>query len=322
MILAMDGGGTKTRFLLSDVQGHIAAEWRSEGCNYLQIGLEKLAKIISEGTAQLCQMAHSTPKAIQLAVLGIPAYGESQKDSREMERMVSRLLEIPHIIVNDVKLAWAGALACQPGIVVLSGTGSMAYAVDQNGRDWRAGGWGHYFGDEGSAYWLGQKCCALFSKMADGRSPKGPLYRIVWHELDLEKEDFALINLIAGQKDERKETAALARLLFRAAMQGDNQAQELFQQAGAELAATAVAIVKQISGQFLQAIPVSYAGGSFASGELLLSPLRSELERSRLPITFREPVLDSVLGAAPLWSQNTRLEVGILSGNPSSIPNK
>ena len=101
----------------------------------------------------------------------------------------------------------------------------MAYAVDSEGRDWRAGGWGHYFGDEGSAFWLGQMCCALFGKMADGRCAKGPLYQIVRRELGL-RDDFELIYLIAQQKDERKETAALAQLLFRAAIEGDGQAQE------------------------------------------------------------------------------------------------
>lgn len=303
MILAMDGGGTKTQFLLSDAQGRVVAEHRAEGSNYLQTGLKRLAKIISEGTAQLCQ----TAQAIQLAVLGIPAYGESRNDSREIELMVRRVLSVPHIIVNDVKLAWAGALACRPGIVVLSGTGSMAYAVDCEGRDWRAGGWGHYFGDEGSAFWLGQKCCALFGKMADGRSPKGPLYRIVRRELGL-TDDFELIHLIAQQKDERKETAALARLLFRAATEGDSQAQELFQEAGAELAATVIAVARQIAVQFaLQTVPVSYAGGSFAAGELLLAPLRCELERAGLSI--QEPVLDSALGAALYGAQTLGWEL-------------
>ena len=85
MILAMDGGGTKTQFLLSDVQGRIVAECRTEGCNYLQVGLERLAKIIREGTARLCQMARTHPQAIQLAVLGVPAYGESRNDSQKIE---------------------------------------------------------------------------------------------------------------------------------------------------------------------------------------------------------------------------------------------
>ena len=106
MILAMDGGGTKTQFLLSDAQGRIVAKWRSEGCNYLQIGLEKLTRIIAEGTMQLCQIVQSSPKAIQLAVLGIPAYGESQKDSQEIQQMVSRLLEIP--ILLSTMSNWLG----------------------------------------------------------------------------------------------------------------------------------------------------------------------------------------------------------------------
>ena len=70
--------------------------------------------------------------------------------------------------------SWAGSLACEDGISVIAGTGSMAYG-EYEGRSARAGGWGELIGDEGSAYWIAREGMNLFSRMSDGRAPRGPL---------------------------------------------------------------------------------------------------------------------------------------------------
>ena len=77
---------------------------------------------------------------------------------------------------NDMICSWAGSLACADGISVIAGTGSMAYG-EYAGRAARAGGWGELIGDEGSAYWIAREGMNLFSRMSDGRAPRGPLYR-------------------------------------------------------------------------------------------------------------------------------------------------
>ena len=70
---------------------------------------------------------------------------------------------------------WAGALAGEDGINIVAGTGSIAYG-EYRGRSARAGGWGELFSDEGSAYWLAREGLRLFSRMSDGRAPRGALY--------------------------------------------------------------------------------------------------------------------------------------------------
>ena len=79
---------------------------------------------------------------------------------------------------NDMLCSWAGSLACADGISVIAGTGSMAYG-EYAGRTARAGGWGELIGDEGSAYWIAREGMNLFSRMSDGRAPRGPLYELV-----------------------------------------------------------------------------------------------------------------------------------------------
>ena len=97
---------------------------------------------------------------------------------------------------------------------------------------------------------------------------------------------------------------------------------KVFEWAGAELAATAIAVAKQIAGQFLQAVPVSYAGGSFAAGELLLSPLRRELQRAAPPVALEQPVLGSTAWCRVVRRPNAGLGIAALSASPSSLPGK
>ena len=93
--------------------------------------------------------------------------------------MPARLLDVARYRCgNDMVCSWAGSLACADGISVIAGTGSMAYG-EYAGRTARAGGWGELIGDEGSAYWIAREGMNLFSRMSDGRAPRGPLYELV-----------------------------------------------------------------------------------------------------------------------------------------------
>ena len=76
---------------------------------------------------------------------------------------------------NDMVCAWAGSLGGEDGINIVAGTGSIGYG-ERRGKTARAGGWGEVFGDEGSAYWIAVQGLNVFTRMSDGRLPKGPLY--------------------------------------------------------------------------------------------------------------------------------------------------
>ncbi len=323
MILGMDGGGSKTRFLLCDMQGTVLADLQREACNYLQVGFVGLKQRIEAGIAASCREAGIKSETLQYAVLGVPAYGEIAKDKQRIDALLADIkLSCSYSTVNDVKLAWAGAFACEPGIVILSGTGSMAYGVDQNHRDWRSGGWGHGFGDEGSAYWLGLESCRLFSKMSDGRKAKGPLYEMIRSEFQF-SDDFELIDIVSRQmKNPRKEIAVMASLLHRAAEDGDQEAAKIFTGAGVELASLVSAITMHPDFAPARELKLSYAGGSFAAGGLLLNAVRSALsacisQKYRLSAPLLDPAQGACLYAAIRLAGNDFLQLssGEFMGN-------
>lgn len=295
--LGIDGGGTKTAFEIIDEKGNILSQYTTSTCNYIQIGKENFGKVISEGAANVCANANISISDIDYACIGIPSFEEIESDTQDLINITQDALQTKNVkCVNDVVIAWAGSLACEPGINLLAGTGSMGYGVDQKNNAVRSGGWGYFCGDEGSAYWLGKKLIELFTKQADGRMKKDKTYDIVCKKFGL-KSDFEFIDVLyykLGMK--RDEIAKLQLLLNEAADQGDQYAVDSYKQAAYELSQIIAAIINQLDFDKDKSISVSYSGGVFKAGELIFAPLREYL--SGFNIELKKPLLSPVSGAA------------------------
>ena len=294
--LGVDGGGTKTAFAVIDENGRLLSELSADACNYVQIGKEGFGRVLARGAAEVCKRAGIGIKDITFACAGIPSFGEIEADSADLIAISKASLQNDTVrCVNDVEVAWAGSLACRPGINLLAGTGSIGYGKDRKGHAARAGGWGYFCGDEGSAYWLGRKLIELFTKEADGRAERSAVYEVVRREFGL-KNDFDLIYVLYNKlKLKRDEIAKLQLLLNRAADLGDVQAKQIYAQAAYELHRIVAAVADQLDFG-AEEILLSYSGGVFKAGALLFDPLKTYLHGYN--VVLREPILSPVLGAA------------------------
>ena len=190
--LGVDGGGTKTRFLLIDETGKVLASHLEGPAYYLEIGLDGLREMLTRGIGHTLRQGHVREEALSHAFLGLPAYGEDSSLLPDLDDAPAHAL--PHgryRCGNDMVCGWAGALAGADGINIVSGTGSIAYG-EFAGRNARAGGWGELFSDEGSSYWLAREGLQLFSRMSDGRSPRGALYGHVRRHFSLRERPRSL----------------------------------------------------------------------------------------------------------------------------------
>jgi N-acetylglucosamine kinase-like BadF-type ATPase len=196
-------------------------------------------------------------------------------------------------VLNDVDAAHLGAFAGQSGILILSGTGSMAWARDAAGNSHRVGGWGDAIGDEGSSHWIGRKILGLVSQSLDGRAAPTALSEALFDSLGLDPADpmNSLGGWVSRLTDPRAEVAALAPLASRLAESGDAGAQGIIEAAAEELARHVTAIAR-LAGQDLD---WSHAGGTFAS-----APLREAVARrlGRPPKPPRLPPIGGALLAA------------------------
>ncbi|WP_051537129.1 BadF/BadG/BcrA/BcrD ATPase family protein [Asaia prunellae] len=240
------------------------------------------------------------------AAFGLAGFGESARISMELSETVSVLCPAPHSIHNDVDMACRGAFLNGPGILLLSGTGSMGWGLGTNGQTVRVGGWGSLFGDEGSAYWIGRMALIRLAHCLDGRETAGNDYvsRIAflqgWPD-DKALCTAALQDWYASLDDVRPKVAALAVGIGRLAEQGCVVAREIFEQAAALLAAHVHALRRSLGEPHLR---WSYAGGTMQSVVLREASFGNAAYRNRLACPLLEaPYLLRQSGRAGLSMQ-------------------
>jgi N-acetylglucosamine kinase-like BadF-type ATPase len=295
--LGIDGGGTKTDYEIIDDKGNILSNFSTQTCNYIQIGFENYGKTIMEGATRVCNKAGIGISDLNFTFVGIPSLGESIEDSTELVKVTGEVLGSRNFKCgNDVEVAWAGALACEPGINIVAGTGSIGFGRDQGGNSARAGGWGYFCGDEGSAYWLGRKLIGLFARESDGRMEKSRLYEIVRDKFGL-KRDMDFISVIYDDfKLKRDEVSKLQLLLCDAAEQGDTNAIEAYREAAYELSLLVGAIIDKLNFNSNAETAVSYSGGVFKAGGPILTPFEKYITKNNAKL--KKPQLKPVTGAA------------------------
>ena len=168
--VGVDGGGTKTAIMAATkTDGETGAELTA-GCSYQMLGVDGATKMIADGVKSSLQKVGAQITDCAGVCIGLPCYGEDARQDEAMRDSLRKALApAPLHIVNDVEVGWAGALECQPGIHIVAGTGSIAFAKDESGHAARSGGWNEFFGDEGSCYWIGKEAMSLPKKQMEER---------------------------------------------------------------------------------------------------------------------------------------------------------
>jgi len=295
--LGVDGGGTKTAFIIIDEKGNIIASHQTTGSYYMQIGFDGFYEVINEGLNKILNKANLSISDINYSFLGLPGFGEILEDMPHIKEIIRKLFpENKYSCGNDVEVSWAGTLACQPGINLVAGTGAIGFGRDQKGNVARASGWGEFCGDEGSAYWIGKETIMLFTKEADGRLEKTPIYHIIKENYSL-KRDLDLLALVRDRLEMKRDAIAqFSRLLYQAAESDDKRAQDIFKKAAYENSLTVKALVNKLDFDSDKTIKISYSGGVFKAGKHILEPLINYLNDYQVKLV--KPILEPVLGAA------------------------
>src|SRR4029450_6136685 len=155
-VIGIDAGGTKTVCLLADEQGEIISRARGEGANLQAAGELQVEKIPPKVMDDAIDGRAIAPAAICLGIAGVDRPNDAATVRSIMKRIGynSRVL-----IVNDALIALETGAPGQPGVVIISGTGSIAYGRNAAGEAARAGGWGYVLGDGGRGHWVGRRAC-------------------------------------------------------------------------------------------------------------------------------------------------------------------
>lgn len=294
--IGIDGGGSKTIFAIAGEDGKVLGTVQAGSAFYKQIGEDGVIQLLKNGVKEVCAFAEGDGTEIACVCFGMPAWGESPVNDKVIEEKILTTFPEWNIhIVNDCEVGWAGSLLAEPGINIVAGTGSIAFGKNEAGETARCGGWSEWFSDEGSGYWLGMKCVQLFSRQADCRDEKGPLYRIVRESLNL-SNDMDIVDLFESEYlHKRDKIASLQRLLLQAANEGDIYAFDAYAQAAKELYDIVCGVKKQIFKE--KDCMVSCSGGIFKTGDVIRKPFVKLLEADGMKLTESkaEPYVGAVL---------------------------
>jgi len=300
--LGIDGGGTRTTAWLADEAGAVRARATAGPSNPLKVGfaaaqreLLRAARAAVAAVPRLRDrraMAASTRRNSGIFLDAVCA-GLAGVDRPQVHRPLLAWLRkaIParhHLLTVDAALTLRAALGDAPGIIVIAGTGSIAYGQDEQGHILRAGGWGIPFDDLGSGYDLGRKAIAASLQDYDGRGLHTLLTRKICRVLGLEN-----ITQVVMKPLPQDRIAALFPLVLEAARRGDEVARRLCYQAGMDLSDLTFTVIRQF-GWRKRHFRVFCAGGVFKSSATIRAAfkgfVRSSAPRAEVHLLRREPV--------------------------------
>ena len=292
-VLGIDAGGTKTVALLADGEGNILGEGRAGAANLQTEGELEVEKILHDVIERATDGRHLSPSAVCLGMAGV----DRADDARIIRDVMRRLgFRSNALIVNDALIALVAGAGPSPGVVVVSGTGSIAYGVNHQGIAARAGGWGPTLGDEGSGYWIGRRALAAVMRDVDCRGPRTALTHLVLRHFNLPKPEL-LVAEIYHQPQGRRAIAALGSVVDFARGDGDPVAIDIMTQAADELALAAASVIARLEMRGEQC-PVLLSGGMLRESAWLAGELRNRMAevapRSTVRILTEEPATGAV----------------------------
>jgi N-acetylglucosamine kinase-like BadF-type ATPase len=294
-VIGIDAGGTKTVGLLADGQGQVVGEARGGGANLQTAGELEVEKVL-DGILEALDPSRRAA-ALCLGIAGVDRPADEQVIRGILRRLGYR--ENARV-VNDAAIALAAGAPQRVGIVVLAGTGSIAYGADRSGRSVRSGGYGFLLADEGSAYWFGHQALRLAVRAADGRGPETLLRSLLFQALEVDSVQ-DLVPRVYERGLPKHRIAALAGNVQRASDGGDPLAAELIERGAQELALAARAVARQLDFG-VEAFPVVVAGGAFKACPGMMEHLERALEMpgARLRPLQSEPASGAVALALDL----------------------
>jgi N-acetylglucosamine kinase-like BadF-type ATPase len=264
-VMGVDGGATKTLAAVLDLHEQTLHLGHGGSSNPDAVGADAATDSLLRATDEAIGRAGIAFEQLDGAVLAIAGTDTEAVATHVRERRPSSW-----VVVNDVVGAWAAATEARPGVGAISGTGSNVLGVGPDGRAWRAGGWGHVLGDEGSGYWLAVESikAALCDRERSG--PETALSAAVMDFFDVSSVE-ALATLVYSKPLAKGEIAAFAVETARVAYAGDAVARALYTRAASDIAKKVAAVIEQtgLVGEF----PVGLIGSAFKAGELFVRPL-------------------------------------------------
>ncbi len=278
LVIGIDGGASATSAVLADAQtGAVLGRGDAGPSNIQAVGATAALRELNTAVLGAFRAAKLSRGQVAAATLGLA--GVDRKEGLDVIRGWADLVQLANqvSIANDATLLFAAGTPEGWGLAVIAGTGSIAFTLDREGKDSRAGGWGYLLGDEGSAFRIGLRGLRAACRAADMIGEPTSLLPTLLAKLESNDPREFIPEVYRGTWD-KAYIAGLAPLVFSAAASGDCVAARIMEEEARELARTAAGAVA--GGELpREELPVALTGGlvihNTAYRERFLTELRA-----------------------------------------------
>ncbi len=316
LVIGIDGGGSRSRAWLAQVNGTVLGRGSAGGSNVYQLGVEEASRVLVEAATGAWRDAGLSGEVHDIAAVfaGVAGAGATA-DQGELGGLLARKLSTPAAacqVDHDLRVAHAGALAGAPGAVLVAGTGSACYGRTFNRQSAKSGGWGPILDDGGSGYWLGIQAMRAIVRATDGRGKQVSFTDAIFAQLGV-KTPREMLNRLRDRPPggfDRPAIARLAPIVITAAVCEDVVAEEIVEAGAQELAIMVESVLSRLG---LDAHPVgriACAGGLLEHQDFYLERVDEAIRRLIPDMHLEKPGLPPVAGAVLLALEMTGRPAG------------
>ncbi len=317
--LGIDGGGSKTTCSVGD-ESSVLATVTAGPSNVVRVGEARARESLQQAARQACAAAGITPQQVLRTCVGASGAARSEV-AAIVSRALTEILPSPIDVAGDTEIALEAAFDSGPGVIVIAGTGSVAYGRDAHGTTARAGGWGFAISDEGSAHWIGRTAIAtlLRDRVVEPGSradaTDSALLRALLKAWDIQAWDIRSIDQLirAANATPPPDFAGLFPVVLASADAGDSVARQVLTLAGGELARIADAVIRRLfvhtTPAFQNAsespvadapVPLAMVGSVFRHAAQVRDVFYNQIRGLHPSVDLKPQVVDPVSGALSL----------------------
>ncbi len=299
-VIGIDGGGTKSKAVLTDLHLNTFAECTGGPTNFLLRGTGEVSLTLIDLIRECISKSGINENDLVYVVLGTTGAGrinEAEKMKNDFLSMCERenLPVKSFEVESDARVALEGAFKGEPGSILIAGTGSIMFGKDSEGEIHRVGGFGRFIGDEGSGYSIGRKGLNAVAKFYDGRGPGTSLAGLLSEKGITNSE-----SLITEIYVNNFEIPSVAPLVIKSAENGDEICLKILDEESEELISHIKAMKKLID---VKPLGVSLIGSLIAKdnfySRMFLEKIKNQLEN----VSVKEPAMPPEMGAALMAAQ-------------------
>lgn len=299
--IGIDGGGTKTKCILTDENLNIKFQTQSGPSHFLTIGTEVVSETIVSLIKTCLENENISSDELNSIVLGTTGAGRTS-DAEKLEQAVYELAKknnfnLPTFkVVSDARIALEGAFSGLPGSILIAGTGSIMFGKDKDGEIHRVGGFGRLIGDEGSGLTLGRKGLNIVAKYFDGRIKETLLAKKVMDNFEINNQS----ELITKVYSDEIKTQHVAPLVIDAASEGDEFCDKILDEETDELFLHIVTMSNKLNEKNMKLV---FIGGTIVNDNIYSQMLKEKIKLYTPNIVLQEADYPPEVGAVIMAKQ-------------------